>query len=482
MSPWKHSRTSLLVLVSLLSAATIVAAQPAESEPAEAAANAVVPALKLPRISTAGGGFAAKVTAGWEFDVVEAVTVAELGIWDSDGAGLDMEIPVGLWGPNGKLMVSAAVPTGGKAHAVENFRYVKIEPQKLSPGGPYVIAAQYSPGTEEMVISSNHGEFITSGVIRWRKARRSIEPEFGLPPESKEKSDEMPGGFGPGLLLATETRRPDVHYKVREVFPAGTFKTFAVDCQADGTPPPEQQPVVSAFATAEGELRQIVFNDTPLGVGDEALRKLGDEVKKLYPVGKPDRPLIYFASMSSVKEADAQAVAKAVGELFDDRHSKDDGGEILRSSFVRLRPRQAIKEGKFVAADRFRDAGEYVEDRWTGLLWQKDGAAAGKKNFAEANDFAAELKLGELEDWRLPLSEELATIFPADFAPFTNSKYTAGECCKGPAEFASFWTSELDIRARDYAFVYHWYSRGGANNCYGSRNYVYVRCVHNPVK
>lgn len=81
----------------------------------------------------------------------------------------------------------------------------------------------------------------------------------------------------------------------------------------------------------------------------------------------------------------------------------------------------------------------------------------------------------------LPTIEELATIFPANFAPFTNSKFTPEQCCQGPHEFVSFWTSELDVSAKDYAFVYHWYAQGGANNCYASRNFSNVRCVHDPV-
>ena len=43
-------------------------------------------------------------------------------------------------------------------------------------------------------------------------------------------------------------------------------------------------------------------------------------------------------------------------------------------------------------------------------------------------------------------------------------------------------TSELDNRLPDYAYVYQWYAKGGANNCYASRNLVYVRCVRDPVR
>jgi hypothetical protein len=126
---------------------------------------------------------------------------------------------------------------------------------------------------------------------------------------------------------------------------------------------------------------------------------------------------------------------------------------------------------------RLIDRGEYVEDTTTKLLWQKDGASAGKKNFQQAAEYAKGLKLGGLTGWRVPTAKELEGIFPADKKPFLNSKYTPNMCCGGGEEFASFWTSELDPRVDDYAFVYQWYNKGGANNCFASKNFVYVRCV-----
>src|SRR5687768_2860419 len=126
---------------------------------------------------------------------------------------------------------------------------------------------------------------------------------------------------------------------------------------------------------------------------------------------------------------------------------------------------------------RFIDRGEYIEDTTTKLLWQKDGASSGKKNFQQAADYAKRLKLGGLQGWRVPTIKELEGIFRADKKPFLNSKYNENMCCGGGQEFASFWTSELDPRLDDYAYVYQWYNKGGANNCFASKNFVYVRCV-----
>jgi hypothetical protein len=129
---------------------------------------------------------------------------------------------------------------------------------------------------------------------------------------------------------------------------------------------------------------------------------------------------------------------------------------------------------------RFIDRGQYVEDTKTGLLWQKDGDEAGKLNFYQAAQYAQNLNLGGLKGWRVPTAKELAGIFPATEKPFQDSQYVKDPQRGDP--MPSYWTSELDRRADDYAFVYHWYRTGGANNCYASRNFVYVRCVHDPVK
>jgi len=139
--------------------------------------------------------------------------------------------------------------------------------------------------------------------------------------------------------------------------------------------------------------------------------------------------------------------------------------------------RHHVESDAAAAQTQFIDRGEYVEDRQTGLLWQKDGQASGKLNFHDAAKYAKSLKLGGLTGWRVPTAKELESIFPADKAPFANSAYNKDQCCAGEKEFRSYWTSELDTRLEDYAFVYHWYAKGGANNCFASKNFVYVRCV-----
>jgi hypothetical protein len=140
------------------------------------------------------------------------------------------------------------------------------------------------------------------------------------------------------------------------------------------------------------------------------------------------------------------------------------------------------KERGPAMAARFRDRGDHVEDTQTGLLWQKDGDASGVMNYFDALKYATNQKFGGIYGWRVPTRDELRAIFPAVEPPFEDTKYNKTPYGKGPGEHASYWTADLDTRLPDYAYLYHWYGDGGANNCIASRNLAYVRCVHDPVK
>ena len=135
-------------------------------------------------------------------------------------------------------------------------------------------------------------------------------------------------------------------------------------------------------------------------------------------------------------------------------------------------------EPESISYGRFIDRVEFVEDTRTGLFWQKDGRESGNLNFYQAKEYAKNLYLGGVVGWRVPTVKELETIFPAQEKPFINSSYNMEEYNRCTNKRSSYWTSELDTSMQDYAYLYHWYSKGGRNNCYASKNYVYVRCVH----
>jgi|GEM_PF-4488556 len=445
---------------------------------------ASVPAAKIESVGYTGGGFAFNLSLGWEFQVNSKVQVTDLGVWDHNKDGLDGDFPVGLWDADGKLLVSAQVPAGDKARLVETFRYTSIKPIELEPGRRYVIAALYTPKTKEQ--EGSYGiSFSTPAAVRWLKARRGKTPELAMPDTSMSDQHQAPGSFGPNLLLAPAEglKGTRSHYRVVEVPQPPKMQTIVVPEQDDGSHREQKVVTVSLFANVDGQLTQVLVEDKPLGVGPDAFKKLVEALKPHRNRTAFGAPRIRVAAMPQVKASDLQAAMGVVERgHYNDRERWNHTRNVEVCSLYAARISQPQANGKFVVADRFRDAGEYVEDRWTGLLWQKDGTASGKKNFDEARDYAASLELEGLKEWRVPKIDELATIFPATFEPFKNTKYTPNQCCTGPDEFTSYWTSELDLPTPDYAFVYQWYAKGGANNGYASRNYVYVRCVHDPVE
>ncbi len=425
------------------------------------AASEDVPAITLERVGVYGGGFAFNLTIGWEFQPTARIEVTELGIWDTDGNGLDVETPIAIWDAAGKVVISAQLPAGTEARLVDRFRYVKIKPIALEPGQRYVIAALYTPQTKDQVIHNGGAKLSIAAPIQWVSTRRGKTEELALPEKSPAKTpeDERPGGFGPNFLMAKSAATSAARH-------------------ATGVPGSERVPTIHLYALPQGELTQIMLNDTPLGSGSDAFASLANELHRFKLVARPDQSRVRVAAMPGVKARDLQTV---FGITETGRYNPRDTRRIVRGgafgSLAAARLHQPQRDGEFVEANRFRDAGDYIEDRWTGLLWQKDGAVSGKKNYYEARDYAAQLKLDGLGGWRVPSVEELATIFPATYTPFTHTQYNANQCCEGPAEYPSYWTSELDHSQPDYAYVFQWYADGGANNCYASRNRAYVRCV-----
>lgn len=463
------SRIILLLLPSLL----LVQGDEERKSPAG------TPAIVFDSIGGSGGGLVVNATDGWEFSVEKPLAITSLGVWDYKLDGFVTEIPVGIWNPEGKLLVSQTVPEGKAATEIDGFRYVEIDPIVLQPGSGYVIGAAYTPQTKENIGGGNsNGKFFSDGAIRWVRRRRVIRKEglsFPEPQSGRGSIEAMPGGFGPNFTIAEPTN-PRIYYRTHKVDDDRRYVMVKLPESHNGSHSRDLVIFVSLFARKNGELTQILMNGEPLGTGPEALktvagtaRKLFDGMKKVAGVG----PDIRVAAPSWIRYSD---LAKVV-----DACSGRVNSTVRRTSALRIELSTYRDTGLPLSnsdvAGRFIEKGDCVEDTWTGLLWQKDGSTSGKKNYQQAAEYAANLKLNGLSGWRVPTIEEFASVFPADDTPFDNSGYTLEQCCAPPHEYNSYWTSELDGRKEDYAYVYHWYAKGGANNCYASRNFVRVRCV-----
>ncbi len=448
------------------------------------------PALSLGASGGSGGDFAWSQTNGWEFEVKQPVTVTQLGVFDEDSNGLSIDIPVGIWNPAGELVASGIVPAGNRAKLEGQFRYVSIDPVSLPSGRQYFIGALYTPHSRETVISSNAGvEFTTLGPITWLRARHGRSDELSLPPGTDSHYDEAPGCFGPNFVVEEDDASIVGHrtfYTTREVQLETRHQTVAVPVEADGSHSEIHPPQVSLFAAADGKLTQVVIDGRPLGIGSTAFEKLASESLRLdqeshvrNTTGQQMRAIPQIFYTPHVRASDLQTAMHVAHYLYfkeDSWPRSGRGCEVLSLYDGRLKQRE--HEGRFVDPERFCDSGEFVEDRWTGLLWQKDGGIAGTMTFEGAAAYAQNIELSGLRGWRVPTRDEFCTIFPATFAPFTETKYNpSSQRDKGSQEFPCYWTSDLDLRvAKDYAYIYQWYGNGGGNNCYTS-NLGYVRCV-----
>ena len=96
-------------------------------------------------------------------------------------------------------------------------------------------------------------------------------------------------------------------------------------------------------------------------------------------------------------------------------------------------PGEAFDEPPVVPPDQYSMLSpELARDNYTGLSWQRDGAASGLLSWEAAEAYCAALTLGDFEDWRLPSVRELATLVDEwQVAPsinrtvFPNTRYGA---------------------------------------------------------
>ena len=126
---------------------------------------------------------------------------------------------------------------------------------------------------------------------------------------------------------------------------------------------------------------------------------------------------------------------------------------------------------------RFINKGRYIQDKQTGLLWQRNGYESGRLNFYQAEKYAKHLSIDDLEHWRLPTVKEFTEIYKEkDDIAFIYAPFLRGE--------TAYWSSEMSYDMDDYATLFIWpedYKKGGPNGCYASKNWYYVRAVHDPI-
>ena len=120
------------------------AANPRKAVGASAAATAIASTQLNAVDFIAGSGRCARnagQTIGWEFDVLNTVTISSMTWFDDGGDGLDLAHEVGIFDPTGTLIstTDVIIPAGSWAMLDGIWRVVSIAPTTLPPGNSYIV-------------------------------------------------------------------------------------------------------------------------------------------------------------------------------------------------------------------------------------------------------------------------------------------------------------------------------------------------------
>ena len=110
-------------------------------------------------LTSPGAGYTTEpYTLGFQFTLGGNTSATKLGIYDSDGNGLEADAMVGLWTLGGTLLASVSVGAGTAGELIGAFRYADIAPIALSAGSTYVVGAYMVSGVVGSASSFGTGQ------------------------------------------------------------------------------------------------------------------------------------------------------------------------------------------------------------------------------------------------------------------------------------------------------------------------------------
>jgi hypothetical protein len=105
--------------------------------------------------ATGGTGSNNNQSVGWQFDVLNSVTVTDLEWFDPTGNGLNTAHMVGIWNPAGALVTSALIPAGAAAGLDGMFRSVLVAPVALPVADGYIVGGEnFAANTDHLACGS----------------------------------------------------------------------------------------------------------------------------------------------------------------------------------------------------------------------------------------------------------------------------------------------------------------------------------------
>jgi hypothetical protein len=148
-------------------------------------------------------GIDAPITVGFQFTTNQAITVTDLGIFDSGQNGLAERHEIGIFNSGGTLLASAFTDAGTVDPLLNQFRYVPISPLVLAGGQDYRIGAFYL-GSDLVVVGFGGATgFATDPAITFVGDRYSPAPPVITLSDPTSSFGANPGLFGPNFQFTT---------------------------------------------------------------------------------------------------------------------------------------------------------------------------------------------------------------------------------------------------------------------------------------
>ena len=135
---------------------------------------------------------------GWRFNVVDPILVDRLAFYDAGGDGLITSHSVGIWNPDGSLIMSVVIPAGIAADIHSGWRYVEITPFELAVDNGYIMGAETFLGSDVFFGNNAEPASIISQIEYVGSTVSSLDVGFVRP--SNSSSSDF-GWFGAGFFV-----------------------------------------------------------------------------------------------------------------------------------------------------------------------------------------------------------------------------------------------------------------------------------------
>ncbi|MCC6403231.1 MAG: DUF4082 domain-containing protein [Fimbriimonadaceae bacterium] len=139
-------------------------------------------------------------SVGWQFDVVNSITVTHLTWFDADLDGLSARHEIGIWDPNGNLLVSGIMPAGTSANLDGIWRQLDVADTVLSVGTGYIVGG-FNGANQSDRLAFNVNQSVNANITFIDATFSGINGIFERPTNF---SSAVNGFYGPSFQAVPE--------------------------------------------------------------------------------------------------------------------------------------------------------------------------------------------------------------------------------------------------------------------------------------